>query len=132
MQTVLDRKIFLVDDDSFLTASLERVLNNVGYKNIEIYPNGKKCMKFIKHNPEIVFLDYQMDDLDGIEVLKRIKSYSQDIQVVFTTSMESVILAIKSIKLGASDFLLKKDISEKEVESIINKITYENFEKLLI
>ncbi len=132
MQKVLDRKIFLVDDDSFLTASLERVLNNVGYKNIEIYPNGKRCMKFIKNNPEIVFLDYQMDDMDGIEVLKRIKSYSQDIQVIFTTSMESVILAIKSIKLGAADFLLKKDISEKEVESIINKITYENFEKLLI
>lgn len=131
MQKVLDRKIFLVDDDSFLTASLERVLNNVGYKNIEIYPNGKRCMKFIKNNPEIVFLDYQMDDMDGIEVLKRIKSYSQDIQVIFTTSMESVILAIKSIKLGAADFLLKKDISEKEVESIINKITYENFEKML-
>ena len=88
-------------------------------------------MKFIKNNPEIVFLDYQMDDMDGIEVLKRIKSYSEDIQVVFTTSMESVVLAIKSIKLGAADFLLKKDISEKEVESIINNITHENFEKLL-
>lgn len=131
MQTVFDKKIFLVDDDDFLTASLEKVLNNVGYKNIEIYNNGKRCMKFIKNNPELVFLDYHMDDMDGIEVLKRIKGYSQDIQVVFTTSMESVVLAIKSIKLGASDFLLKKDISEKEVETIINNITHENFAKLL-
>jgi DNA-binding NtrC family response regulator len=131
MVTVFDKKIFLVDDDSFLTASLQQILNNVGYKNIEIYPSGKRCMKFIKNNPEIVFLDYQMDDMDGIEVLKKIKSYSKDIQVVFTTSMESVVLAIKSIKLGASDFLLKKDISEKEVETIINNITHENFAKLL-
>jgi len=132
MQTVFDKKIFLVDDDSFLTSSLEKVLNNVGYKNIEIYPTGKRCMKFIKNNPEIIFLDFHLDDeMDGIEVLKRIKGYSQDIQVIFTTSMECVVLAIKSIKLGASDFLLKKDISEKEVELIINKITHENFEKLL-
>ncbi|MBC7654207.1 MAG: response regulator [Oligoflexus sp.] len=131
MVTVFDKKIFLVDDDSFLTASLQQILNNIGYKNIEIYPSGKRCMKYIKNEPEIVFLDYQMDDMDGIEVLERIKSYSADIQVVFTTSMESVVLAIKSIKLGASDFLLKKDISEKEVESIINNITHENFAKLL-
>ena len=41
MVTVFDKKIFLVDDDSFLTASLEKVLNNVGYKNIEVYPNEK-------------------------------------------------------------------------------------------
>ena len=105
----------------------------MGYKNIEIYPSGKRCMKFIMNNPEIVFLDFHLDnEMDGIEVLKRIKGYSQDIQVIFTTSMESVVLAIKSIKLGASDFLLKKDISEKEVESIMNKITHENFEKLFI
>ena len=131
MKTVFDKKIFLVDDDYFLTATLEKVLNNVGYKNIEIYPSGKGCMKFIKNNPEIVFLDYQMNDMDGIEVLKRIKGYSEDIQIIFTTSMESVVLAIKSIKLGASDFLLKKDISEKQVESIMNNITHENFAKLL-
>lgn len=132
MQTVFDKKIFLVDDDSFITATLERVLNNVGYKNIEIYPSGKKCIKYIKNNPEIVFLDYHLDDeMDGIEVLKRIKGYSTDIQVIFTTSMESVVLAIKSIKLGASDFLLKKDISEQEVETIINKITHENLAKML-
>ena len=131
MKSVFDKKIFLVDDDYFLTATLEKVLNNVGYKNIEIYPSGKGCMKFIRNNPEIVFLDYQMDDMDGIEVLKRIKGYSEDIQIIFTTSMESVVLAIKSIKLGASDFLLKKDISEKEVETRINNITHENFAKLL-
>lgn len=131
MKTVFDKKIFLVDDDYFLTATLEKVLNNVGYKNIEIYPSGKGCMKSIKNNPEIVFLDYQMNDMDGIEVLKRIKGYSEDIQIIFTTSMESVVLAIKSIKLGASDFLLKKDISEKQVESIMNNITHENFAKLL-
>ena len=131
MKSVFDKKIFLVDDDYFLTATLEKVLNNVGYKNIEIYPSGKGCMKFIKNNPEIVFLDYQMDNMDGIEVLKMIKGYSEDIQIIFTTSMESVVLAIKSIKLGASDFLLKKDITEKEVESIMNKITHENFAKML-
>lgn len=132
MQTVFDKKIFLVDDDSFITATLERVLNNVGYKNIEIYPSGKKCIKYIKNNPEIVFLDFHLDEeMDGIEVLKKIKRHSQDIQVIFTTSMESVVLAIKSIKLGASDFLLKKDISEQEVETIINKITHENLAKML-
>jgi DNA-binding NtrC family response regulator len=131
MRTVFDKKIFIVDDDSFITTSLEQILNNLGYKNIEIYLTGKRCMKYIKNNPEIVFLDYQMDDMDGIEVLKKIKSYSEDIQVVFITSMESVVLAIKTIKLGAFDFLLKKDLTEKELESIINNITHENFAKLL-
>lgn len=131
MAKVFDKKIFLVDDDCFLTATLERVLNNIGYKNIEVYPSGKKCLRYLKRKPEIVFLDFQMEEMDGIEVLERIKKYSEDIQVVFTTSMESVVLAVKSIKLGAYDFLLKKDINENEVESIINNLTHESFEKML-
>ena len=70
--------------------------------------------------------------MDGIEVLERIREYSSDIDVIFTTSMESIVLAIKSIKLGAYDFLLKKDVSENEVEKILNKIAYESFEKMLM
>jgi DNA-binding NtrC family response regulator len=132
MITSLDKKIFIVDDDSFFANSLKKVLNNLGYKNISIQPNGKRCMKYISNNPEIIFLDYQMEEMDGIEVLEKIREYSRDIEVIFTTSMESIVLAIKSIKLGAYDFLLKKDVSENEVEKILNKIAYDNFEKMLL
>lgn len=132
MNTSLDKKIFIVDDDSFFANSLKRVLNNLGYKNIAIHPNGKRCIKYLSNNPEIIFLDYQMEEMDGIEVLEKIREYSSDIDVIFTTSMESIVLAIKSIKLGAYDFLLKKDVSENEVEKILNKIAYESFEKMLM
>lgn len=122
MKTAFDKKFFVVDDDPFITAYLEQILNNLGYNNIEVYPNGTECMENIHHNPEIIFLDYQMEDMDGLEVLKKVKLYFPGIHVVFTTALEDLSIAVKSLSDGSFDFLLKKNITMEEVSNILKSI----------
>jgi DNA-binding NtrC family response regulator len=123
MKTKFDKKIFVVDDDPFLTAYLQQTLNNIGYHYVSSYGCGKDCLDHIHHNPEIIFLDYQMDDMDGLEVLKEVKDYFPGINVIFTTALEDLSIAVQSISDGSFDFLLKKNITEEEVNSILSRIT---------
>lgn len=125
MKTAFDKRIFAVDDDPFITTYLEQILNNLGYNNIEVYPNGTACMENIHHNPEIIFLDYQMEDMDGLEVLKEVKHYFPGIHVVFTTALEDLSVAVRSLSDGSFDFLLKKNITEQEVSNILQRISEE-------
>lgn len=125
MKNIFEKKIFIVDDDPFVTAYLEQTLNNIGYNNVSSYGSGKDCLHHIHHNPEIIFLDYQMDDMDGLEVLKQVKDYFPGINVIFTTSLEDLAIAVQSISEGSFDFLLKKNITEEEVNSILSRITEE-------
>ncbi len=125
MKTAFNKKFFVVDDDPFITAYLDQILNNLGYHNIEVYPNGTACMENIHHNPEIIFLDYQMEDMNGLEVLKEVKRYFPGINVVFTTALEDLSVAVKSLSDGSFDFLLKKNITEPEISNILQRIAEE-------
>lgn len=125
MKTKFDKKIFVVDDDPFVTAYLQQTLNNIGYHKVSCYGSGKDCLDHIHHNPEIIFLDYQMDDMDGLEVLKQVKEYFPGINVIFTTALEDLAIAVQSISDGSFDFLLKKNITEEEVDNILSRLTEE-------
>ena len=74
----------------------------------------------------MVFLDYQMDHMDGIEVLKKIKSYYPGIGVIFCTAHEDLAVAVEAMEYGSYDYLLKGNATIKELGDIIQRITDEN------
>ncbi|MBB5634967.1 DNA-binding NtrC family response regulator [Pedobacter cryoconitis] len=122
MNAAFDKKIFIVDDDPFLTAMLEQILMEIGFTNLDLFADGKSCIQNIHQKPEIIFLDYQMEEMNGLDVLKKIKENSPETAVIFTTALEDLSIAMQSITHGSCDFLLKKNISRKEVESILSEI----------
>lgn len=113
------KRTFIVDDDPFWTAILSEMLTDLGYNNIIAFSNGKDCIENLHLNPNLVFLDYQMEDMNGIEVLQKIKSYYPGIGVVFCTALEDLSVAVNAMKHGSFDYLLKSNANKKEVASII-------------
>lgn len=116
----MNTRIFLVDDDLYVLLILEKILRDLGYRDIYLFKSGKECLNYIHLNPHVVFLDYEMDGLNGLEVLKKIKDYYPGIRVLFTTSHEDLNLAMQSIRGGSSDFLFKKNINRTEVSKLMN------------
>jgi DNA-binding NtrC family response regulator len=116
------KRTFIVDDDPFWTALLTEILTELGYANIETFNNGEACMANLHLNPNLVFLDYQMEDMDGLEVLQKIKSYYPGIGVVFCTAHEDLSVAVNAMKLGSFDYLLKSNANKKEVAAIIKQM----------
>ncbi len=116
------KRTFIVDDDPFWTAMLTQMLTNLGYENIVTFSNGKDCVDNLHLNPNLVFLDYQMEDMDGLEVLQKVKSYYPGIGVVFCTAHEDLSVAVSAMKNGSFDYLLKSNATKKEVVSIIENM----------
>ena len=80
-------KLFLVDDDALFLKSLEIDFLQHADFDIETYATGELCIANLSHNPDVIILDYQLDDVDktainGIETLDKIKVFNPDIPVI--------------------------------------------------
>lgn len=118
----MNKRIFLVDDDPFWTEILKQILTDLGYSNIHTFSNGTECINNLHLNPSLIFLDYQMDDMNGIEVLKKIKSYYPGIGVIFCTGYEDLSIAVDAMEHGSFDYLLKGNATIKEVSNLVEKV----------
>ena len=117
-------RLFVVDDDPFWCAILTEILNDLGYHNVTSYYNGKDCIDHLHLNPAVVFLDKQMDGIDGIDALKEIKQYYPGINVIMCTALEDLGVAMEAIKNGSNEYLLKTNSNKKEVASIMESLGF--------
>jgi DNA-binding NtrC family response regulator len=120
------QKIFIVDDDPFWIELLREILNELGYNNVDGFESGEDCMQNINLQPEVIFLDYQMEKSDGISTLKNIKEFYADICVIFTTAKEDINVAVSAMRHGSFDYLLKTNVTKKEVQNILKKVAKTN------
>ena len=116
MKTALQKKIFIVDDDPFWNRKMVETLTNLGYTNIVSLESGEDCINNLHLNPAIIFLDYQMKAMDGLEVLRRAKDYFPGIAIVFCTANENLSLAVNAMKSGSFDFLHKQHATEEKIQ----------------
>ena len=116
------KKIVVVDDDPFWTAMLAQMLSDLGFTNITTFDDGAAYVNSMQTSPDLVFLDYQMDGMDGLEVLQEIKRQNLSTGVVFCTSYEDLGVAVDAIRYGSFDYLLKGNATKKEVLSIVSNV----------
>ena len=115
-------KLFLVDDDLCSLAVYQQGLQSLGYSNCQLFFNGQHCLDHIHQDPDIVFLDYHLDDMPGLEVLERIKRYNPNIHVVIVSSQEDMKVVMRVMRRGAFDYLVKGDDEIQKMEEVINRI----------
>jgi len=122
MKTNAALKIYVVDDDTFSLHKYEQLLRNLGYSDITLFNNGQACIENLAQQPDIIFLDQEMEKLNGVEVLKKIKQFNTDIYVVFVSGQEDVQTAVNSLKYGAFDYIVKDDNDTGRIEQVLFRI----------
>lgn len=65
------KPIFVVDDALFVTSLIEKIRRDLGFSEIQACSEESDCVSMIHQDPAVVLLDYQMDHLDGLTVLKK-------------------------------------------------------------
>jgi len=114
--------VLVVDDDKLVNDFVVESLNRAGY-NCQTVMSGEEAIIELEEAPfDVVLLDLKMKGMDGIETLKQIKKLRPDTQVVMMTAFGTVETAVRAMKFGAADFLLKP-VSPETLEFKLSQLT---------
>lgn len=101
-------KILVVDDEQVALNSIKLLLKRRGVRDVLICDNGPEAVELIKNRElDIVLLDLLMPEIDGFQVLEATKPFKPYVEFVILTAMDEIASAVKSIRLGAYDYLVK-------------------------
>jgi DNA-binding NtrC family response regulator len=93
---------------------------NPDYEVVSFF-NGADCLKQLHQNPDVITLDYRLPDMNGMEVLRKIRERNEDIQVILISEQEEIEVVVDLLKLGAYDYIVKSnDIRERLLNTVQN------------
>jgi len=99
--------VMVVDDNKYILRSFSQIIQLRGHKPYTAQ-NGKAALDVLsKNRVDVVLTDVRMPEMDGIELLKTIKNKYSDTEVIVITGYGSIDDAVKAMKYGASDYILK-------------------------
>lgn len=100
--------VMIVDDEPDMLSMLRLVIEKKCACDVISAPSGLVALEQLREfRPEVILSDIKMPDLDGMELLKRIKEHDQTISVVIMTGYGTIDMAVQALKDGAYDFLQK-------------------------
>ena len=112
--------VLIIDDEQNICVSLKNILEDDGYYCITIQDPLQGLEYIANQIPDIVLLDVSMPNINGLDVLEKIKKIDSGIQVIMISGHSGISEAVRAIKLGAFDFL-EKPLSLPKVKLTVRK-----------
>lgn len=113
--------IFIVEDNDWYNKLLVHNLSLNPDFVVRSFFNAKDFLKEISKNPDVVTVDYRLPDMDGEALLKKIKDFNPEIEVIVISEQSEIETAVDLLKAGAYDYLVKtKDIRDRLLNTINN------------
>ena len=118
----MDNRIIVIDDEQDFLDSIRRGLITSGFKNIHIEDNPEKAAAAFKTGEtfDIALIDITMPGMDGMELLEVIRNNSPRTECIMVTAIDEVRVAIKCLRKGAYDYLVKP-LSKEDLISSLNR-----------
>ncbi|OGU61726.1 MAG: sigma-54-dependent Fis family transcriptional regulator [Ignavibacteria bacterium RBG_13_36_8] len=128
----MEKLIFIVDDEESILKMLTHWVKNQWNYKVKTFVNGTDAVESIAEEPDLVLLDIMLPDINGNEVLKKIKQTNKNLPVIMLSAQGSVEVAIESIRLGAYDYFPKPIDKNRLEQAIRNAIRNYDLERELI
>ncbi len=100
-------KILIVDDEEELVDALTERLNLRGFETTGVTTGANALELIHAESFDVLLVDVKMPGMGGMEVIREVKSFRPDLQIVLLTGHGAVETAEEGMRLGASEFLLK-------------------------
>ncbi len=122
-------KILVVDDEVPIRELLRKGLTQIGGYSVEVAQNGMEAVEKIEKDLfDLVLTDLMMPEMDGMELLRKIKGTRPDLMVIMITAHGSIDTAVEAMRLGADDFTTKPI----ELNELLIRIAKVQKESLLV
>ena len=115
-------RIMIVDDERIIRESFLNWFAKYGFY-VDVASSGLEALDKLEQNSfDLLFVDVKMPGMDGIELLERVKADAPDTEVVIITAYGSIDTAVKAMKMGAVDYLLKP-FKPDQLSLVLEKVT---------
>ena len=125
--------ILVVDDDPHITNLLRRILAYEGY-SVGIAASGNEALtRTLEHPPDLVVLDIMLPGLDGLEVVRRLRTAGDQVPILMLTARDAVPDRVKGFETGADDYLVKPFAHEEllaRIKALLRRNQAEHHEVL--
>jgi DNA-binding NtrC family response regulator len=109
MQKTKNPLIFIIEESTIYKDLIVGYLRSNKYTNVKEFKSGDECLTQLGLNPDIIILDYSIEGISGLELMKKIKVAHPSIDFIFLSGQNDVEIAVSILKLGASDYVVKND-----------------------
>ncbi|KTD70880.1 response regulator transcription factor [Legionella tucsonensis] len=116
----MNKTIYIVDDDEGVLRALKWLFDSMSFE-VKTYSNAADFLE--QYNPKHIgclITDVRMPDIDGLELLAKLKGQNSLLKVIIITAYGDIPMAVRAIKAGAIDFITKP-INEKNLLKLIKK-----------
>ena len=114
--------VLIVDDDKLVNEFLLETVRRAGYQGRSVFSGEEAIAEFEREVHDIVLTDLKMKEMDGIALLERLRNISPETVAVMMTAYGTVETAVRAIKMGAYDFILKP-VSPETVEHLLARVS---------
>ena len=116
--------VLIVDDEESIRSSLSGILKDEGYSVITEAGGKAGLNAFSEKSPNVVLLDVWLSDSDGSDILREMIRINKNIPVIMISGHSDIDTAIKTIKIGAYDFIEKPLSLDRLVITVENALKY--------
>jgi DNA-binding NtrC family response regulator len=115
-------KILIVDDEKYTRIFLNSLLKEENY-DTKVATGGYEALEFVAESEfDLMLLDLKMPQIDGLSVLKLLKTNYPNLPVIIMTAFATIQTAVESIKLGAANYLTKPFEDHEAVKIIVRNV----------
>ncbi len=127
----MEKLIFIIDDEDLILKMLTHWVKNQWGYNVKAFTNGTDALNSLSDNPDLILLDIMLPDINGNEVLSKIKQRFPNLPVIMLSAQGSVEVALESVRLGAFDYFPKPVDKNRLEPAIRNAIKNYDLEREL-
>lgn len=120
-------RIFIIDDDKIMSTVLKKEIEKTfegAYMVVSTFDSGEQLEAYLGQMPDIAIVDYHLnsenkDAMNGLKIVEMIKKQSHATEVIMCSSEDRAEIAVKAMKAGAHDYILKNGLMFRKVNSAI-------------
>ncbi len=116
-------RVFIIEDDPVFAKLIARSLGTQEEYDVQMFDSGEAFINALHLNPDIVSIDYSLPDMNGLDILQKVRNFNEDISTVIVSGQEKVDVVVNAYKHGANHYIIKNANAPVEFAQVVKNLS---------